>query len=139
MSSRLEAAALDRPAGPIGLSEHAGAKGLPQGHHPFELDERRIGAGQHEVVGPGLGRQQTIKRISVRHGPQAGLTGYGTAYRQIDRRQTVQGHGVVVDNGSGVLQFSQPPLRGDLPGGGGADNERVIAAQSNTGVSSSSW
>ena len=49
-SSRLEAAALDRPAGPIGLSEHAGAKGLPQGHHPFELGERRIGAGQHEIA-----------------------------------------------------------------------------------------
>ena len=73
-SPRLEAAALDRPAGPIGLSEHAGAKGLPQGHHSFELGERRIGAGQHEVVSLGLGRQQTIKRISVRYGPQAGLS-----------------------------------------------------------------
>jgi len=73
-SSRLEAAALDRPAGPLGLSEHAGAKGLPQGHHPFELGEHRSGAGQHEVFRPGLGRQQTINRISVRQGPQAGLS-----------------------------------------------------------------
>jgi len=73
-SSRLEADALNRPAGPIRLSEHTVAKGLPQGHHPFELGERRIGAGQHEVFRPGLGRQQTIKRISVRHGPQAGLS-----------------------------------------------------------------
>ena len=53
----------------VAVAEHAGAKGLPQYHHPFELGERRIGAGQHEVFRPGLGRQQTIKRFSVRHGP----------------------------------------------------------------------
>jgi len=100
---------------------------IPNRGATFELGERRIGAGQHEVVGLGLGGQQAIEGISVRHGPQASLPGHGTADRQIDRRQTVQGHGVVVDDGSGVLQFSQPPLRGDLPGGGGADNKRVIA------------
>ena len=50
----------------MAVAEHAGAKGLPQGYHPFELGERRIGAGQHEVFRPGLGRQQTIKRISAR-------------------------------------------------------------------------
>jgi hypothetical protein len=108
----MPAAALDRPAGPIGLSQHAGAKGLPQGHHPFELGERRIGAGQHEVFGPGLGRQQTIKRISVRYGPQAGLSSSSSA----PALQFVVGQGLEERLIHPSLQEAELPARAGIQG-----------------------
>lgn len=57
-----------------------------QRHHPLELGEGRIGAGKNEVVSHGLGRQQAIEGIAVRHIPEAGPPSHGTADRQIDRR-----------------------------------------------------
>ena len=57
----------------------------------------------------------------------AGLPGDGAADRQFNGRQAMEGHGVVINNRLGLVQLAQPPLGGDLPGGGGADEECVVA------------
>lgn len=60
--SREDLAELKRAAGV--RDRHSAS---PQGHNPFELGERRIGAGQDELISAGLGREQAVERIAVRY------------------------------------------------------------------------
>ena len=57
----------------VAVDPHPGGSvhnsGSSQNHNPLELGECRIRAGKDKVVGFGLGRQQAIKGIPVRHLP----------------------------------------------------------------------